>query len=35
MRLGQPIEWDTDALEVKGMPSAEPFVHLKQRKKWL
>ena len=35
MRLGQPIEWDTDALEVKGMPAAEPFVHLKQRKKWL
>jgi hypothetical protein len=35
MRLGQPIEWDTAALKVKGIADAEPFVHLEQRKKWL
>ena len=35
MRLGQPIEWDSDALKVKGIAEAEPFVHFEQRKKWL
>ena len=35
MRLGKPIEWDSDALKVKGIADAEQFVHLKQRKKWL
>jgi len=35
MRLGKPIEWDSDAMKVKGIAEAEPFVHLEQRKKWL
>jgi hypothetical protein len=35
MRLGQPVEWDSDALKVKGQPDAEPLVHLEQRKNWL
>jgi len=35
MRLGKPVEWDSDGLKVKGMPEAEPFVHLEQRQKWL
>jgi hypothetical protein len=35
MRLGKPVEWDSAALKVKGMPEAEPWVHLEQRKKWL
>ncbi len=35
MRLGKPIEWDSEALQVKGIADAEQFVHLKQRTKWL
>jgi hypothetical protein len=35
MRLGKAIEWDSEALEVKGMPEAQPLVQLAQRKKWL
>lgn len=35
MRLGKEIEWDSEALKVKGLPEAEPWVHLEQRKKWL
>ena len=35
MRLGKTIEWDSDALKVKGIAEAEPLVHLEQRKKWL
>jgi hypothetical protein len=35
MRLGKPIEWDSDALKVKGIADAERFVHLEQRRKWL
>ena len=35
MRLGKPIEWDTEALKVNGIAEAEPFVRLAQRKKWL
>ena len=35
MRLGKPIEWDSTALKVKGLPEAEPFVNLEVRKKWL
>jgi hypothetical protein len=35
MRLGQPIQWDSDAMRVKGVANAEPLVHLEQRKKWL
>ncbi len=35
MRLGEAIEWDSDALQVKGIAAAEPLVHMEQRKKWL
>jgi len=35
MRLGRPVEWDSEALQVKGIPEAEPLVHLEQRKEWL
>jgi hypothetical protein len=35
MRLGRPVEWDSEALKVKGIAEAEPLVHLAQRKKWL
>ena len=35
MQLGKPIEWDTEGLKVKGVPEAEPLVHLEHRKKWL
>ena len=35
MRLGKPIEWDSEALKVKGLPEAEPLIHREQRKKWL
>jgi hypothetical protein len=35
MRLGKPIEWDSDALRVKGLAEAEPLVHLPRRSKWL
>jgi hypothetical protein len=35
MRVGKPIEWDSESLQVKGIAEAAPFVHLEQRKKWL
>ena len=35
LRLGKPIEWDSEALKVKGVPEADPLVHRPQRKKWL
>lgn len=35
LRLGKPLEWDSDALKVKGIPEAEPLVHRPQRKMWL
>ena len=35
LRLGKPIEWDSEALKVKGEPDADKFVHLEVRKKWL
>jgi len=35
LRLGKPIEWDSEALKVKGAPEADRWVHLEQRKKWL
>ncbi len=35
MQLGKPIEWDTEGLKVKGVPEAEPLVHLEHRQKWL
>jgi hypothetical protein len=35
MRLGKAVEWDSEALKVKGIAEAERLVHLEQRKKWL
>lgn len=35
LRLGKPIEWDTENLKVKGMPEADPLIHRPQRNKWL
>ncbi len=35
MRLGRPVEWDSEALRVKGIPEAEPLVRLEHRKQWL
>jgi hypothetical protein len=35
LRLGKPIEWDSDALKAKGMPEADRFIHLPLRTKWL
>jgi hypothetical protein len=35
MRLGKTVEWDSDGLQVKGVPEAAPLVHLEHRKQWL
>ena len=35
LRLGKPIEWDSAALAVKGVPEADRLVHREQRTKWL
>ena len=35
LRVGKPIEWDSDALKAKGMPEADRFIHLPLRTKWL
>jgi hypothetical protein len=35
LRLGKPIEWDSEALKVKGAPEADPFIHRELRTKWL
>lgn len=35
MRLGKPVEWDSERLQVKDLPEAAPLVHLEQRKQWL
>lgn len=35
LRLGRPIQWDSEALKVKGEPDAEALVHRPQRTKWL
>lgn len=35
LRLGKPIEWDSKALAVKGMPEAHELVHRPHRTKWL
>lgn len=35
LRLGKPVEWDSAALKVKGVPAADVLVHRPQRKKWL
>ncbi|MCX7824724.1 MAG: Gfo/Idh/MocA family oxidoreductase [Verrucomicrobiae bacterium] len=35
LRVGQPIEWDSQNLKAKGCPEADRFIHLPVRKKWL
>lgn len=35
LRLGQPIDWDSENLKVKGSPEADRFIHLPRRDKWL
>jgi hypothetical protein len=35
LRLGKPIEWDSEAMKAKGAPEANPLIHRAQRKKWL
>ncbi len=35
LRLGTPIAWDSAAMKAKGMPEADPLIHLPQRKMWL
>jgi hypothetical protein len=35
LRLGRPIEWDSDNLKVKGVPEAEPLVMREPRRQWL
>jgi hypothetical protein len=35
LRYGKPVEWDSEALKVKGEPAAEPFIHREVRQKWL
>jgi predicted dehydrogenase len=35
LRLGQPIEWDSQNLKAVGAPEADRWIHLEQRKKWL
>ena len=35
LRLGRPIQWDEEAMKVPGVPEADRWIHLEQRKKWL
>ncbi len=35
LRLGKPIEWQSAALAVKGMPEADRLIHREMRKTWL
>jgi hypothetical protein len=35
LRLGKPIEWDSQDMKAKGEPDADSLIHLEQRKKWL
>lgn len=35
LRVGKPIEWDTENLKAKGCPEADAFIHRPVRKKWL
>jgi hypothetical protein len=35
LRLGKPIEWDSAALKVKGVPEADPLIRREPRTKWL
>jgi len=35
LRYGKPIEWDSEKMQAKGEPGADPLIHLEVRKKWL
>jgi len=35
LRLGKPIEWDTQDMKAKGEPGADSLIHLEQRQRWL
>lgn len=35
LRLGKPIDWDSQNLKAVGAPEADRWIHLEQRKKWL
>ena len=35
LRVGKPLDWDSAAMRAKGLPEADRFIHLEQRKKWL
>jgi hypothetical protein len=35
LRVGQTIQWDDTAMKVPGLPEADRWIHLEQRKKWL
>ncbi len=35
LRLGKPLEWDSEALKAKGLPEADPLIRREPRKQWL
>jgi hypothetical protein len=35
LKLGKPIEWDEAGMKAKGMPEADPLIHLPVRSNWL
>jgi hypothetical protein len=35
LRLGKPVEWDSQDMKAKGEPDADSLIHLEERKKWL
>lgn len=35
LRVGKPIDWDSQNLKAKGCPEADRWIHLPVRKKWL
>ena len=35
LRLGKPVEWDSATMKAKGMPEADRWINLPQRKMWL
>jgi predicted dehydrogenase len=35
LRLGKPVEWDSQQMKAKGEPAADPFIHLPVRPQWL
>ncbi len=35
LRMGKPIDWDSENLKAKGMPEADRWINLEMRKQWL